>query len=621
VSASDRLEARAIWRSMEQLASQWPGLGEAGRRAGLTDIANQVLALRDVPNVRVIAEKPAAGNDGDFHYKQWAIRMDPALINAPHMPPDVVAFMSDLARHEVEHVLQWWSMARLRASQKRTAAEIVSDMHDIPEDVARAAVASVEGNGMSAAEQAAAQVWWDNIYSPASRRNEQLDARTFHRELLDQVEADIAAARARGERPDRELVGKRDDLRVKVAGFDAIYRNFAEEVTAYAQGGAARSEARLMEAELQVDLAETALKDAVDDLKAVEDDYLALIAGGKDAPAEMAYDHQQELERVRLLTERADAARRQRDWVAGGIGPPAAPQPAAPVAAPGPAGAAPGPASQPPRPAGGPARPRNPAVEEGLAWIRTRFERRGLEIEILGSGSLEDLRNALSASADPAASIAALRQQATQLMRDIEIRQSAAELEGRGAPTALDPVGGESARRFRPPLRDDGSIDPVATARWVRGNGLDQPLELGAAIRYGPLDPLGRPTGISALLKPGQLEGGFEAEFTPAGFGGQDANHARGHLLGNQLGGSGSDPRNIAVLYHLGTNTPVMRDLENRIARAVAGGETVVYEVIPVFQGDSPLPAGVRIRAKGARLDIDQLIPNEGLAAALPGSG
>ena len=56
--ASERLEARAMVRSMEQLASQWPGMGEPARRAALSDIANQVLAVRDV------ALDPGRGRDG-----------------------------------------------------------------------------------------------------------------------------------------------------------------------------------------------------------------------------------------------------------------------------------------------------------------------------------------------------------------------------------------------------------------------------------------------------------------------------------------------------------------------------------------------------------------------------
>ncbi len=35
----------------------------------------------------------------------------------------------------------------------------------------------------------------------------------------------------------------------------------------------------------------------------------------------------------------------------------------------------------------------------------------------------------------------------------------------------------------------------------------------------------------------------------PVGFGRQAQGHARGHLLGNQLGGSGSDPRNLMTIY------------------------------------------------------------------------
>ena len=58
-AAAERLQARAIWRKLEQLGSHWPGLGDPGRCAGLADIVNDVLVLHGVPNIRVVAESPA----------------------------------------------------------------------------------------------------------------------------------------------------------------------------------------------------------------------------------------------------------------------------------------------------------------------------------------------------------------------------------------------------------------------------------------------------------------------------------------------------------------------------------------------------------------------------------
>ncbi len=97
--------------------------------------------------------------------------------------------------------------------------------------------------------------------------------------------------------------------------------------------------------------------------------------------------------------------------------------------------------------------------------------------------------------------------------------------------------------------------------QWVRDNHLDEPLVEGG-ITY---DALGRPTGLQAVLTPENAIGGTEAGSVPpateaprAGTRGSRRRTSRGYLLGNQLGGSGTDPRNIAIIYQNGANTPGM---------------------------------------------------------------
>ncbi|WP_420824947.1 DNA/RNA non-specific endonuclease [Symmachiella dynata] len=50
------------------------------------------------------------------------------------------------------------------------------------------------------------------------------------------------------------------------------------------------------------------------------------------------------------------------------------------------------------------------------------------------------------------------------------------------------------------------------------------------------------------------------------------ANRARGHLLGDQLGGSGNEVRNLDTLEQNAANSPVMRGYEAAIRQAVEGG-------------------------------------------------
>ena len=85
----------------------------------------------------------------------------------------------------------------------------------------------------------------------------------------------------------------------------------------------------------------------------------------------------------------------------------------------------------------------------------------------------------------------------------------------------------------------------------------------------------------------------------PPGFAGGAANHARGHLIARSLGGSGTDSRNLVTLFQRGANSPVMRDFEAQVASAVRAGQTVKYEVIPIYRGSELVPRAVTLRAAG----------------------
>ncbi|MFE7599239.1 DNRLRE domain-containing protein [Streptomyces sp. NPDC057494] len=69
----------------------------------------------------------------------------------------------------------------------------------------------------------------------------------------------------------------------------------------------------------------------------------------------------------------------------------------------------------------------------------------------------------------------------------------------------------------------------------------------------------------------------------------------RGHLIGKQLGGSGTDMRNLVPLYNE-ANSPVMASFENEVAARVKAGETIYYQSDANYVGDSPIPASISIR-------------------------
>ena len=128
-------------------------------------------------------------------------------------------------------------------------------------------------------------------------------------------------------------------------------------------------------------------------------------------------------------------------------------------------------------------------------------------------------------------------------------------------------------------------------------------------VIYGELDSLGRPTGINATITSDMIGTGSSASSSikPPGFLGGGEGHARGHLLGRQLGGSGKDPRNLVTLYQNPVNTPVMSSFERKVRKAVEAGETINYSATPIYKGTELVPSGVTLNAKASgefQLDV-----------------
>src|SRR4029079_14598679 len=119
-------------------------------------------------------------------------------------------------------------MARMLASQPGVdGARIHAEMGIHPDVAQHAADITARDGPMSAAEQAAARVWWDTFYgSGGAIRNYNLDQRRATHEQLAAIEAQIKAA---GANADPALIQQRDALRTLAMGFDAIYKSSPEE--------------------------------------------------------------------------------------------------------------------------------------------------------------------------------------------------------------------------------------------------------------------------------------------------------------------------------------------------------------------------------------------------------
>jgi RHS repeat-associated protein/uncharacterized repeat protein (TIGR01451 family) len=151
-----------------------------------------------------------------------------------------------------------------------------------------------------------------------------------------------------------------------------------------------------------------------------------------------------------------------------------------------------------------------------------------------------------------------------------------------------------------PKPKPGGPVDPVPPLPPGDRGCEDQG---PGSIAYFPLRQEGGEsfaTGVNATIVFAMIGTGTPASqsITPPGFV-SGVGLARGHLLGAQLGGSGSDERNIVTLYQSMNNSPMKR-LENQVRRAVEGCQTVNYTVIPNYLGTGSLPVtSVSINAFG----------------------
>lgn len=89
-------------------------------------------------------------------------------------------------------------------------------------------------------------------------------------------------------------------------------------------------------------------------------------------------------------------------------------------------------------------------------------------------------------------------------------------------------------------------------------------------------------------------------------------NRARAHPLGRQLGGSGTDARNLVTLYQNPANSPIMSAIEGHIRRVVEAGNVVDYRATPIYRGSELIPLRIRVHASTHDWAIDLVVPNVG---------
>ena len=291
-SAGERLEARIMINSIEQLGSAWPGLPVRNRLDVLTAIANRPLAARGIPNVDVVMTKGAAGTGGEFNFTTWKIGIDPEYIKAESLNPELVKYLSGLGRHEVDHTIQWWEMARLRAAEGDDAATIVEKMKLDP-DVAAQAVEVVKRNGPpSAEERARAQEVWESVYGQHADDRKSTNARRakFAGSLTLSTRKSTSSKKL-GAQFDVSVWKEPAELYDAYLAADYLYKALPEENRSYTADGIVKAEASLMEAEREFEFAEIALGHAEEVMRDVEDKMRTELFGkGRTPPPELEAD-------------------------------------------------------------------------------------------------------------------------------------------------------------------------------------------------------------------------------------------------------------------------------------------------------------------------------------------
>lgn len=154
-----------------------------------------------------------------------------------------------------------------------------------------------------------------------------------------------------------------------------------------------------------------------------------------------------------------------------------------------------------------------------------------------------------------------------------------------------------------------GAAPRLASARSVPIPGKATPVPpffKQPSVRYGQTNAMGQATRVMATLTAPMLRFGTRTDRrqTPPGWqgNGKTFNEARGHLLANQLGGSGRDPRNLVTLTQKPANSPQMRSFEDGVRRRVRAGEVVEYAATPLYDPGVLPPTRILMTALGSRV-------------------
>lgn len=125
------------------------------------------------------------------------------------------------------------------------------------------------------------------------------------------------------------------------------------------------------------------------------------------------------------------------------------------------------------------------------------------------------------------------------------------------------------------------------------------------AVRPRKPNSLGQAIGVDGSITSSMLGTGTKPDrnLKPPGWQGDGRifNEARGHLLANALGGTGTKGWNLITQTHQGSNTPQMSNFERGVAARVRDGEVIEYGAMPLYQDGILPPSSILLTATGSR--------------------
>ena len=193
---------------------KWAAKTPAVRMRNVVGAANLRLEKEKVTALKGIESDQANVGDAVFNFVTWQIEIDPRILHLNAVTNANAETLADRIYHEARHAEQWFRIARLKAGEGRTQAQLVADLA-IPSHVARDAVARPL-----------------NPLTPAQRAAMRPAVAAAHDETVQEA-GDWHASIYGAGRPHRDAV------MANIPANYAAYRALAEEVDAWAVGAEA----------------------------------------------------------------------------------------------------------------------------------------------------------------------------------------------------------------------------------------------------------------------------------------------------------------------------------------------------------------------------------------------